>query len=60
MEGRGTETADVVEKRMKNAVTEIAKFKELGCFTEIINDDFEDALLQMRKLLAYLYPTVAW
>ena len=60
MEGRGTETAEVVEKRMKNAVTEIAKFKELGFFTEIVNDDLEEAMLNFRKLLASLYPTVAW
>lgn len=37
--GRGTETPEVVEKRMKNAEKEIQKAHALGFYKEILNDN---------------------
>lgn len=51
MAGRGTETEEVVEKRMKNAIGEIEKAKELGFYKELINDDLEVAHNNFIKLL---------
>ena len=38
---RGTETKEVITKRLAAAVDEIAKSKELGVYTELINDNLD-------------------
>lgn len=49
LEGRGTETAEVIEKRLGKAVNEIKLIGEYDYF--IINDDLEEAVAQARSIM---------
>lgn len=53
---RGTETAEQIEKRLKTAETEVKVFKEMGVYTEIVNDDFEECYQRLLAHLKGLYP----
>jgi guanylate kinase len=58
--GRGTETADVVEKRLKIAEGEINFAKNCKMFSRLmVNDDFEHFYLQVKQYLNELYPGIA-
>ncbi|MGN0915740.1 MAG: guanylate kinase [Succinivibrio sp.] len=46
---RGTDSAEVIEKRMNKAVSEISHFNEYDYV--IINDNFDESLLQLRSII---------
>ena len=50
LEGRGTETADLVEKRLSKAVNEIKLIGEYDYV--IVNDDIDDAAALARSIMA--------
>ncbi len=47
--GRGEDQLDVIERRLDNAVEEIACEKEFRCV--VVNDDFETAYRQLRDVI---------
>ena len=50
LEGRGTETADVIEKRLGTALNEIKLIGEYDYY--IVNDDKEEAFARARSILS--------
>ena len=57
---RGTETKEVIDKRIAAASNEIAKSKELAVYTELINDNLD---VTQEKFIIYLkefYPELKW
>ncbi|CAD8067368.1 unnamed protein product [Paramecium primaurelia] len=53
--GRGTETEEVIEKRMKNAEKEIEKAHQLGFYNELLNDDLQKTMKKLIDLLKTFY-----
>ena len=47
--GRGQDDADVIEKRMAEAISEMSHFSEADYI--VINDDFEQALVDLKSIL---------
>ncbi|CAK55569.1 unnamed protein product (macronuclear) [Paramecium tetraurelia] len=53
--GRKTETSDVVEKRIKNAETEIEKAKSFQFYHFIVNDNFETCYKELLEFVNKKY-----
>ncbi|CAD8215420.1 unnamed protein product [Paramecium octaurelia] len=53
--GRQTETSDVVEKRIKNAETEIEKAKSFQFYHFIVNDNFETCYKELLEFVNKKY-----
>ncbi|KAM3145733.1 hypothetical protein pb186bvf_002028 [Paramecium bursaria] len=53
---RGTETEEVIQKRLNNAIGEKQRAADLGIYTTIYNDEFEPSYAKLVEYLAKLYP----
>ncbi len=53
LEGRGTESENVIEKRLKRAVEECAYLKDYDYV--VVNDDLETCVLQIHQLIQSLH-----
>jgi len=53
---RGDESPEQIEERLKTAETELKVFKEMGIYTEILNEDFETGYKELVEHLKSLYP----
>jgi guanylate kinase len=49
LQGRGQDSADIINRRMKDAITEMSHYNEFDYL--VINDDFQQALTQLRAIL---------
>lgn len=59
LRGRGTETEDKIQVRMKNAIDELQFGQTPGNFDAIIyNNDLEVAIQEVLQLLQVWYPNV--
>ena len=43
LRGRGTESEEAIERRMKNAEWEVEKVKELEYYRHLLNDELEES-----------------
>ncbi len=50
LRGRGTDSAEVIARRLKDSVTELGHWHEFRCV--IVNDDFERALGDLERIVA--------
>lgn len=57
LKGRGTETDDVIEKRVNIAKEELAEAEKVNFFTKMVNDDFEKFYQEFLKYLKKTYPS---
>ena len=46
LQGRGTDSSEIIERRMRDAVSEMSHYREFDYL--IINDDFDQALRELR------------
>ena len=55
LEGRGTETKESIEKRMRNAEIETKQAEQMTCFEYIVNDNKEKFMKEAHEYLRLKY-----